>query len=150
MLVKRRKTPLLSLWEVNCFSFEQTWIPFTQGGIVPRLKLAQWFWRRFLNFFNVFSLFCIDLPLEKGEDLYLDKLEFPLPKDALCQVWLKLAQWFWRRFINFVNVFSLVRNYLDLEKGETLHLNKFEFPSPENALCQVGLKLVQWFLRRFF
>ena len=27
-------------------------------------------------------------------------------KDALCQVWLKLAQWFWRRrFFNFVNVF---------------------------------------------
>ena len=25
------------------------------------------------------------------------KLESPLPKDALCQVCLKLAQWFWRR-----------------------------------------------------
>ena len=24
--------------------------------------------------------------------LYLNKLEFPLPKDALCQVWLKLAR----------------------------------------------------------
>ena len=24
------------------------------------------------------------------------KLESPSPKDALCQVWLKLAQWFWR------------------------------------------------------
>ena len=24
--------------------------------------------------------------------------EFPSPKNALCQVWLKLAQWFWRRF----------------------------------------------------
>ena len=23
--------------------------------------------------------------------------EYPSPKDALCQVWLKLAQWFWRR-----------------------------------------------------
>ena len=30
-----------------------------------------------------------------------------VPKDALCQVWLKLAHWFWRRFFNFVNVFSL-------------------------------------------
>ena len=27
-------------------------------------------------------------------------------KDALCQVWLKLAQWFWRRrLFNFVNIF---------------------------------------------
>ena len=31
--------------------------------------------------------------------LHLIKLESPSPKDALCQVWLKLAQWFWiRRF----------------------------------------------------
>ena len=28
-------------------SFEQTWIPFTQGCYVPSLvELAQWFWRR--------------------------------------------------------------------------------------------------------
>ena len=34
--------------------------------------------------------------------LNLKKLEFPSPKDALCQDWLKLAQWFWRRrFLNF-------------------------------------------------
>ena len=39
-------------------------------------------------------------------------------KNVLCQVWLKWAQWFWRRrFLNFVNVFSLFRNYLPLEKG---------------------------------
>ena len=45
--------------------------------------------------------------------LHLKKLESPLTKDALCQVWLKLAQWFWsRRFLNFVKVFSLFRNYL--------------------------------------
>ena len=29
--------------------------------------------------------------------LHLNKLESPSPKDALCQDWLKLAQWFWRR-----------------------------------------------------
>mgnify|MGYP003691595853 CR=1 FL=1 len=47
----------------------------------------------------------------------------PPPKDALCQVWLKLAKWFWRRrFFNFVNVFSLFFNYLPLEKGRALHL----------------------------
>ena len=28
--------------------------------------------------------------------LHLKKLESTSPKDALCQVWLKLAQWFWR------------------------------------------------------
>ena len=39
--------------------------------------------------------------------------------------------------MNFV--FSLFRNYLPLEKGRA-HLNKLEFPSPKDALCQVWLK----------
>ena len=75
------------------------YFPFTQGYFVPSLvELAQWFWRRrFLNFVNVFLLFCNYLPLEKGVALYLNKLESPSPKDALCQVWLKLASWFLRR-----------------------------------------------------
>ena len=60
--------------------------------------------------------------------------------------WLKLARWFWRRrFLNFVNVFLLFPNYLPFEKGEALHLNKLESPSPKDALCQVWLKLAQWF-----
>jgi hypothetical protein len=43
--------------------------------------------------FSVFLLFGYDLPLENGIPLY----ESPSPKDGLCQVWLKLAQWFWRK-----------------------------------------------------
>ena len=83
--------------------------------------------------------------------LHLNKIESPSPKDALCQVWLKLAQWFWRRrFLNFVNVFSLIRNYLPLEKDGALYLNKLETPSPKDALCQVWLKYAQWFWRRIF
>jgi hypothetical protein len=34
------------------------------------------------------------LPLEKRNPLQLNKLETPPPKDDLCQVWLKLTQWF--------------------------------------------------------
>ena len=46
------------------------------------------------------------------------KFESPPPKDALWQVSLKLAKRFWRRrFLNFVNAFSLFPNYLLLEKG---------------------------------
>mgnify|MGYP003684193043 CR=1 FL=1 len=52
------------------------------------------------------------------------------------------------RFFNFVNVFSLFRNYLPLEEGRALHLNKTESPSPKDALCQVWLKLTMWFWRR--
>jgi hypothetical protein len=47
--------------------------------------------------FSAFSLFRYYLPLERGYPLQLNKLEFPLPKDNLCQVWLKLVQWFRRR-----------------------------------------------------
>ena len=73
--------------------------------------------------------------------LHLNKLEFPSSTDALCQVWLKLAKGFWRRrYWNFVNVFSLFRNYLPLEKGVALHLYKLEFPSSNNTLWQVWLK----------
>ena len=67
-------------------------------------------------------------------------LESTSPKDALCQDWLKLAQWFWRRrLFNFVNVFSLFRNYVPLEKDGALHLYKLESPSPRDTLCQVWL-----------
>ena len=51
----------------------------------------------FLIFVNVFSLFRYYLPLEKGWALHLKRLESSSHKNALYQVWLKLAQWFWRR-----------------------------------------------------
>ena len=134
-LIKRRYSPSLSLWELN----ES---PSPKNALCQVwLKLPQWFWRRrCLNFINVFSLFHIYLPWKYGEALNLNKLESTSPKDALCQVWLKFAQWFWRRrCFNFVNVFSLFRNYLPLGKGGALHLNKLESPSP-----------FQWFWRRKF
>ena len=53
-------------------SFEQTWIPFTQECFVP----------------------CLDVG--KGPGPSFEKLEFPSAKDALCLVWLKLTNWFWK------------------------------------------------------
>jgi hypothetical protein len=48
------------------------------------LKLAQWFLRRrFLNDSTLFLNFCDYLPFEQDLALYLNKLEFPLPKDNL-------------------------------------------------------------------
>ena len=64
------------------------------------------------------------LPMERGVALHLNKLESPSLKDALCQVWLKQAQRFLRRFLNFVNIFSRFHNYFPLEKGKALYLNK--------------------------
>ena len=37
------------------------------------------------------SLFRNHLPLEKGRGPFLNKLDFPIPKDSLCQVWLKMT-----------------------------------------------------------
>ena len=40
--------------------------------------------------------------LDKGVALYLNKLESASPRDALLQVWLKLAQWCRRNFLFFI------------------------------------------------
>ena len=53
-------------------------------------KLVQRFLRRFLNSVHVFFLFRNYLPLGKGMVLHLNKLESPLPKDAFCQVLVKI------------------------------------------------------------
>lgn len=39
--------------------------------------------------------------------------------------------------IFFVHVFLLFRHYLSLEMGMAVHLNKPEFYSSKDALCQV-------------
>ena len=37
MLTKRRKKPLSTFWEFNGSSYQQSWIPFTQGCFMPNL-----------------------------------------------------------------------------------------------------------------
>ena len=77
-----------------------------------------WNWPSGSNeFINVFPLLHYYLPLEKGVALHLNKLESPSPKYALCQVWLTLAQWFTRFFLDFFIVFSLFRYYLLWKRG---------------------------------
>ena len=99
--------------------------------------------------FNVCqSILAMYLPFEKGGALHLNKFEPSSPKTALCYVWLKFAQWFWRIFVNFINVFSLFRNYLPLEKGRTL--KETWILSLKDALCQVCLKLAKWLSRKRF
>ena len=95
---------------VNVFSLFRNNIPLEKGRTLQLNKLEPhhtkmvwakfgWNWingsgeEDFLNDVNVFSLFRNYFPLEKGGVLLLNKLESPLSKDALCQVWLKLAQW---------------------------------------------------------
>jgi hypothetical protein len=88
--------------------------------------LDSWFWRRrFSKIVSEFLLFRYYLPLEKGYPLPLIKFESPLPKNDLCQVWLKLAQWFWqRRFLNDPTPFLHFCDYLPFEEDLALYLNK--------------------------
>jgi hypothetical protein len=72
--------------------------------------------------------------LEKGYPLHLNKLESPPPKDNLYIVWLKLAQWFWRRFLNDPTLFSHYCDYLPFEENMALYLNKTEFHSSKDNL----------------
>ena len=59
------------------------------------------------------------LPLEKGRALHLNKFESPSLKDALWQVWLKLAQWFWRRKIfKIIQCFFAISLLSFLGKGQ--------------------------------
>jgi hypothetical protein len=93
----------------------------------------------FWHFYNYLSF-------EEDLALYLNKVEFPSPKDNLYQVWVNLACWFWRRFFFLIfSVFLLFCYYLPLVRGNPLHLNKLESPPPKDDLCQA-----QWFWRTFF
>jgi hypothetical protein len=110
------------------------------------LKLAQWFWRRFLNDPIPFLYFCDYLPFEEDLALYLNKVKLPSSKDNLYHIWLNLACWFWRRrFLKICSVVLLFRYYLPLEKGYPLPLNNLKFPTPKDDLCQVWLKLARGF-----
>ena len=98
----REKKDIISFWELNGTYLIKIEFPSPEDGFVPSLvewlKLTHWCWlRRFWNIVGIFSLYRYYLSLETGVAFHLNKLEFPWPKDALCQVWLKLAQWFWKR-----------------------------------------------------
>jgi hypothetical protein len=96
--------------------------------------LAWWFCRRkFLKMFSVFLLFCYYLPLVKGNHLHLNKFRSTFLKNDLFRVWLKLAQWFWRRrLLNDPTPFLYFSDYFPFEEDLALYLNKLEFLSPKD------------------
>ena len=76
-------------------------------GTVILEKIASMYFRYFVNIH----------PLTKGVTLLLNKIEFSLPKEFLCQVWLEIARWFWRRNFKII-AFSL--SPLGKESGPSL------------------------------
>jgi hypothetical protein len=93
--------PIMALPNPRRPRFEQTWIydmseslhvNMTCSGPVVLEKISKWPIQ--------FLYFCDYLPFEEILALYLNNSKFPLPKDALYKVWLKLACWFLRIFIS--------------------------------------------------
>ena len=82
------------------FIWKKLRILFNQGCFVPSLvKIGPVVLEKnILKVVNLFSLIPNYLPFGKGVALHLHKLESPSPRDILYQVWLQLAQWFWRRW----------------------------------------------------
>ena len=56
--------------------------------------------------------------------------------------WVRFGDGFWCRCV------LLFYYYLPLEKVGALYLNKLEFQSPWDYLCQVWLKVASWFCRK--
>ena len=97
---------------VNVYSLFRNYIPLENGvtlslnDLIPlhlRMLCAKltWNWSNGSGEdFQISSMFFAISwlsPLGKRRCPSFEQLEFPLPKDALSHVWLKLAQKFWRR-----------------------------------------------------
>jgi hypothetical protein len=88
----------------------------------------------FQNFLCISTL-SISSPLKGGHPLLLNTLESSPSKDDLCQVWLKLVQWFWRkRFLNDATQFLHFCDYLPFEEDLAVYLKKLKFASPKDNL----------------
>ena len=87
---------LLNLFTKGCGpTLRHTWVPITQGWSVPSLgQTDSVFLEKKIVLvtkrmqFHIVSLLS---PIRKKSGLFFNKVEFVLPKNALCQVWLKLA-----------------------------------------------------------
>ena len=102
---------IISFWKsIDTFMF------INLNSLHPKITCWNWpsgSWEEvFLKFMTECLLFHNYLPLEKVLACHLNKLEPPSPKNALCHVWSKLAQWFWR--IRFLNLSMYSRYFVSM------------------------------------
>ena len=130
-------------WELNGRLFWKTWalLIISNKDTLRQvwLKLVQWFCRRqFFKFCQYIIAISWCSPLDKRSGPLFEQSWILFTQE--CFVWLKLAQRFWWRSLDFFkfNQCCLLFHYnLPLRKGVALHLNKVESSSPKNALWQV-------------
>ena len=94
------------LLEIGCGpSFGQKRIHFTQRCFMRSfVEIGQVVLEKIFNFVHGYFVFRY-LPLYKGADPHLNKHECLKRNDTVCPVWLKLAQWFWRRRWKYKKVY---------------------------------------------
>ena len=81
-------------------------------------------------------------PLGKRWNPSFEQIWIPFTRECFVPSWIEIGPVVLEKiFLNFINVFSLFRNYLPLQKGGTLHLNNLESILPKDALYKVWLKL---------
>ena len=69
----------------------------------------------------------------------LNKLKSPSPKDALCQVWLKSVQWFWRwRFYKFRQCILLFYSCFPWKKAWPFIRTNLNFHYPRMLCVKFG------------
>ena len=95
-----------------------------------------------------FSLFRNYLPLEKGRAILLNSLNPLHPRTYFAKFGWNWPSGSGEEDFGISSIYFCLLKLSPLEKGLVLHLDKLKFPSPKDALCQVLLKLDQWFLRR--
>ena len=84
---------------------------------VKQCKFVLFLFASFLLLLFILYVFCNYLHYKKGMVLHLTKkLKTSSSNDALCQVWLKMAKWFWRRRVLKVhNVVMILYRYIFTE-----------------------------------
>ena len=91
----------------------------------------------FLCLYNQWDATCKRYSILELNDPYSFKVELPSPKDILCQEWLKLAQWFWRR-----RIWSMYFRYFvifSFWKRASRHLNNFNPLHPGMLSAKFGI-----------
>ena len=127
--------------------FEQTRIPFTQGCFVPSLlENGPMVLEKIFGFGQCIFAISQLSPLGKGHgplfEQTINRISFTQEcfVPSLVEIGPMVLE---KKVLNFISVFPLFRNYLPLEKGAALLLNKFESPSPEDVLSQVWKELAK-------
>ena len=119
------------------YSFEQTWIPFTEGCLaVPNLiEIGPVVLEENIFKFHrcIFSIYIFPWPENVWPFIWrnLNPLTALYPRCFMLSL-IEFAQWFWRILSVYFRYFV---HYLPFGKSVSLYLKNLKIPLPEDVLC---------------